>query len=204
VSKSKVRVHLGIVGAANPASRFPSGLDPLAGFSFDVTFGRNCAFHKTLSGTTLADPHLSARWQLDRVADQLLQLCTPLPDGPIGVGAQWRVSSRLALLGGHFDQTATYTLQSVDGSRAAVTAVITQSAGTQKLGTFVRGVPEAIELRRFKVSGQRAAIIDLTRVLPLQSRVVLAGSENLSIAEQGRTTLLHQTITIGTQVVATP
>ncbi len=105
--------------------------------------------------------------QLEQIASSMEQnfgqLGAPFPEEAIGVGAKWRVQTRLEQMGFRLDQTATYKLVSVDGDKGKLEIVIAQKAPKGKLQ--LPGMPPGASADLESMTGNGKGNIDflLTR-----------------------------------------
>ncbi|GAA3810872.1 DUF6263 family protein [Nocardioides panacisoli] len=84
-----------------------------------------------------APPELSST--IDQLAGQTSQVAVPFPDEPVGQGATWQVETQLGVAGVDTDQTATYTLDSIDGDDYAISVKIDQQIKGTSSGAGVSG-----------------------------------------------------------------
>jgi hypothetical protein len=113
------------------------------------------------------------------------------PDAPIGIGAEWRVTSAFAIDGVKFNRTANYHLRGLDDATATVEVVFEADAPKQ---VIEMNPTNSVELTRGHAAGRG------TYKIPLHGLVVTGGgmitSElAMSIAQQGLGRIgLEQTI----------
>lgn len=95
------------------------------------------------------------------------QLGAPFPEEAVGVGAKWRVKTRLEQLGFRLEQTATYKLSSLDGDKGKLEITIQQKAPAGKLQ--LPGIPAgaAADLESMKGNGTGDVAFDLARSVPV-------------------------------------
>lgn len=84
-----------------------------------------------------APPELSST--IDQLAGQTSQVAVPFPPDPVGQGAKWQVETQLGVSGVDTDQTATYTLDSIDGDDYAISVRIDQQLEGSSGGADVKG-----------------------------------------------------------------
>jgi hypothetical protein len=111
------------------------------------------------------DPQLKAI--ADSMEQNFSQLGAPFPEEAVGVGAKWRVKTKLEQMGFRLDQTATYKLASLDGDKGKLEITIQQSAPAGKLS--LPGIPAgaAADLESMKGNGTGDIAFELGRSVPV-------------------------------------
>lgn len=84
-----------------------------------------------------APPTISS--MLDQLANQSAQVSVPFPSEPVGEGARWQVETKLGIASLTTHQTATYTLDSVDGDDYSITVHLEQDIDGSGSGATVSG-----------------------------------------------------------------
>jgi len=128
------------------------------------------------------DPQLSQVF--DSAEQSLQQMSAPLPEEPVGVGAQWRVVQDLQSGGFDVSQTATYTIVAMQGQNVTLDVAMTQTAPAQVVE--MPGMPPGAgaNLESLESSGTGSMQIDLTRFMPT-SNVNLSMAIALAISAGG-------------------
>lgn len=101
------------------------------------------------------------------LTDQMGQIGSPLPVEAVGVGAKWRVKTKVKSQGLSIDQTATYTLKEIgDGGLLKLDVVMEQGAAPQKVNS--PGIPPGIdvELKSLASTGNGSSEFVLTSIVP--------------------------------------
>ncbi len=119
--------------------------------------------------TTLSIPKgvdAMTRQMLEQSFRSLEQLSAPLPEGAIGVGAQWRALVPVKIYGIMLNQTETYELVSLKDGIATLKVGVEQQAQSQKL-TFP-GMPKGATatLKSLNTTGQGEIKVRFDRLLP--------------------------------------
>jgi hypothetical protein len=121
----------------------------------------------------------AARPELDRFAQNAAEALTlatvPLPDRPVGVGAQWIAESRMPLSGLDVIAYRSYRVKGIDGNRLHLTLDL--KAYTASKDVQLQGVPKGATLNQVEVDGQGEMELVrgelLARKSDVQNRVVL-------------------------------
>jgi hypothetical protein len=106
--------------------------------------------------------------QVPAYADTLRAVEIVLPAEPIGVGAVWDVTSAASFLDMRYQQTTTFEVVSVEGTRLRLKFRTTTGAPPQ---TFhPPGAPEgtSVEIVSFRTAGEGTALIDVSRPYPVE------------------------------------
>ncbi len=96
------------------------------------------------------------------------QMGAPLPEEPVGIGAQWQVITKMSQNGIQIGQTATYDLVKLTGDDLSCKVAIVQSAPRQKVPSPV-GV--TVDLLSMKSTGGGTTDLRLTKIAPVKSQV---------------------------------
>lgn len=122
---------------------------------------------------------------LGGVSQSFESMVVPLPAVPIGVGARWRVVSRVSAAGPDLLQLATYTLIAREGSKATLGLALTQVAASDKVKN--PGLPADVQakLRSFHSTGTGTSRIDVTSVAPEGGTLTVESSMDVEISQGG-------------------
>ncbi len=106
----------------------------------------------------------SAQGIMDNLTKNMNQLVVPLPAGPVGVGARWRVTQNLSEMGMPITQEATVTLEGRDGNQLTLVSEMVQKVreGTVKLPNIPPGV--TVYTKASESEGRGRMNVDLTRL----------------------------------------
>jgi hypothetical protein len=172
-----------------------SNFEELAGITGAYTFSTTGAI---VDGTLdiPEDVDSSITQLLEQFEQQANQLAVPLPEEPIGVGARWRVKTRLELVGIKTTQIYTYTLLERSGNRLEVGVRFTQKARRQ--GAELPGVPSSVDVTvtKYKVTGKGTATVDLSLTVPAESSLRASGVQNFRATDGKDTEEISQQITL--------
>lgn len=132
------------------SAQLPPGAPPSAQDQMDSMFAAfeevSGTFEVTPSGAVTstkfslpddAPPELSS--MIDQLASQSTQFAVPFPSEPVGDGARWKVENSLELSGIAVDQTATYTLDSIDGDDYSISVRLDQDLDGSNAGAGLSG-----------------------------------------------------------------
>ena len=102
---------------------------------------------------------------IQSLKDGMTNAFVPLPQEPVGIGAQWKSSNTIVATGMSITQTNEVELLSLNGTKAEVKMTFTQSAPSQELKD-PRLPPEAkIELLKLVGGGSGKMTFDLAKVI---------------------------------------
>jgi hypothetical protein len=133
------------------------------------------------------DTPAEAQQMVEQMKQSMEQMVAPLPDGDVGVGAQWQVISRVAT-GADILQWTTYTLVKRDGSKIELDGDVHQVAANAALSGA--GLPPGVtaDIQSFRSSGKGKTMLDLTTLAPIlgtgdvtSSLSVAAGSKAMQV-----------------------
>lgn len=94
------------------------------------------------------------------------QMTVPFPEEAIGVGGKWEVTQKVVEAGMALDQTTTFEVTRIEGTRVSLAFTVTLAAPPGKLEShFANGL--AAEVMRLAGSGEGTIEVDLGKVLPL-------------------------------------
>jgi len=123
---------------------------------------------------------------MDGLQQSMAQISVPFPEEPVGVGARWEVSTRLANQGVDLNQTTTYEIVERTPTTVKVATKITQRAAPQKMNP--PGLPPGavVNLESLDSSGSGTTVFDLTRVVPQDGQVIMATKMAMTIEMMGQ------------------
>jgi hypothetical protein len=81
--------------------------------------------------TTGVDPAIAT--QMESMQNSMQQMTVPLPEAPVGVGAEWTVATVVTASGMTIEQVATYRLTELTAEHAVFAVSIAQTGGNQPL-----------------------------------------------------------------------
>jgi Family of unknown function (DUF6263) len=162
---TKVEVLDDVKNPSPVAALVKQQIEPLVGTSGSCTFtdrGFSVKHDLTLP-EGVGGP---MRATLDSLKDSMSRLGSPLPEEPIGIGAQWSVEQNIAANGVKLVQTSTHTLKSIDGPTYTIDVAITQTAKPQKMQP--PGLPpgSSVDLEALDSSGKGKMELNTTSVFP--------------------------------------
>ena len=163
-------------------------LGALNGLSGEMTMTpQGTVVDSTLNIPPEVDPDLART--LDQLENQLGVVTASFPQEEIGVGARWRTTSELTLNGIDIRQVGEFRLEKRDGTTLELDVRGTQTARRQRVDA-----PGGIDLRlrSFKTTFRGSTTMDLTRLLPVSSRVRGSGDQTFDVRSGGERGELRQ------------
>lgn len=108
----------------------------------------------------------AAQQMAENLRQAVQQLSAPLPKAPVGVGAKWRVSTRLDQMGFPMAQIVTYELKSLKGDQATLKMSIEQKTTATQVS--LPGLPPGTkaELLKLDSAGAGEMRVDLGKLAP--------------------------------------
>jgi hypothetical protein len=152
-------------------------LTVLNGLSGEMTMtAQGTVVDSTLDIPPGLDPALSQT--LSQLENQLDVVTASFPPEDVGVGARWRTTSELTLNGIDIRQVGEFRLEKRNGTTLELEVRGTQTARRQTVDA-----PGGIELRvrSFKTTFRGSTTMDLTRLLPVSSRVRATGDQTFDV-----------------------
>ncbi len=134
---------------------------------------------------------------LEQLSTSLEQMSSPMPQEAIGIGAKWRVSSKLKIGSINMNQSAVYELVSLKDNVATLNFTVEQQANAQEL--TLPGIPTGsatISLKTLTSQGQGQMTLPLYSVMPTRSTMSMRSQNEMSIKEQAS----DKEMIIGTQM----
>lgn len=123
--------------------------------------------------------------QMRGMADTLRQAATPFPVEAVGVGAKWKVNSKIEQNGIKLDQTTTIELVGLKDDSVELKVTIEQSAKDQKI--TAPGLPPgaSVLVKSMNSKGDGRMVIRFDRVSPEESESDTKTSTDISIDMEG-------------------
>lgn len=111
------------------------------------------------------------RQLMDGMRDAVGRMSAPLPKEPVGVGGKWKVVQQLKQNGMALDQTATYTVKSIDGDKVTLDVQVEMDAKPQEVKA--PGMPPGAKMNLEKMTGAGGGqtVQNLTSLLPELAQV---------------------------------
>jgi Family of unknown function (DUF6263) len=151
-----------------------TGLDELSGNLTVTTQG--ALVESNLDIPPDLDPDVSQL--LGQLRDQFRDLTVPLPESAVGVGAHWRATTQLTISGIQARQVYDYRLEKRTGTTLELDVRGTQTAKRQTVDS-----PGGVTLRvkSYKTTYRGTTTMDLTRLLPVTSRIRGDGDQTFDV-----------------------
>lgn len=162
-------------------------IEPLVGArGVGVTSLRGESLSFELEG--LDDLSEMMRAQIDSMSSQASQLGLVLPQEPVGVGAQWRVTMRLTNGGMEMRQISIATLKSLEEGNLVIALDLEQTAEPQEFEPpQMRGM--TVKLLSLDGAGSGEMTVDLRRLAPVRSTISTDTTMRMSMNMGGEQTL---------------
>ncbi|MCB9549944.1 MAG: hypothetical protein H6706_29400 [Myxococcales bacterium] len=111
------------------------------------------------------------RQLMDGMRDAVGRMSAPLPNEAVGVGGKWKVDQTLEQNGMKVNQTATYTVKSIDGDKVNLGVEVAMEAPAQEVKA--PGMPEGAKMHLESLTGKGTGNTtqNLTQLLPQLAEV---------------------------------
>lgn len=113
-------------------------------------------------------------------------MCDPLPEEAVGVGARWDVHTRHSLRGVEIDQVRRYTLLERSASGAKLKFIVEQEARPQPMRLPNLPAGAKVELVQLASAGDGSVEREIARLIPRSSRLGLRTTSVVSVTAKGR------------------
>lgn len=128
-----------------------------------------------------------------------------LPSEPVGVGAQWTVTSSVGTeLGLSFNQVSTYTVEAIQGDKVTLRTSVAQSAPPGPIdpsASGVEGLPSgAIELTHLDSTGSGRSVVVLDHLVPVEATIKVDMDMGMSMQMMGMAMTFVQKLSTTMQV----
>ena len=110
---------------------------------------------------------------MNGMRDSLRQLCSPLPEEPVGSGAAWRVEIKPTMNGIKTEQTIETRLTGLTPGAFSADLAITQHAARQKIVSPLLPAGTSMDLLSLESKGHGDIDADLGSLIPRKSGVIL-------------------------------
>ncbi len=122
----------------------------------------------------------------EEISKSLEQLSSPVPDEPIGIGAQWRVSYAVNVNSMNVNQIANYELVSLENNVATLKVNVQQQASPQQKLNFP-GMPAGAEatLKSYSGQGEGRVQMRLDKLMPIFSTVSVRSAMQMATKDSG-------------------
>ncbi len=157
-----------VLGKGAYARQLEQSMAPLAGVEGTITTSPTGEpLESELDIPSGMDPAMSST--LEGFEDQLANLSPPLPDEPVGVGAEWTVTTSLEMNGLETENIYTYKVVELRGDTLVLDMSYEQSAEPQEVDAPGLPAGATLNLDSMEVSGQGQVTVELGLLLPLES-----------------------------------
>jgi hypothetical protein len=130
---------------------------------------------------------------IGQLSDQFRDITVPLPEQEVGVGGRWRATTQLDVSGIDVRQVYDYRLEKRTGSTLELDVRGTQTAKPQTVES-PGGV--TLQVERYKTTFRGSTTLDLTRLLPVASRITGRGNQTFDVRAGGESGELSQRLDI--------
>lgn len=117
---------------------------------------------------------VNIKFLVEQLSNSLQQLSSPVPKEAVGTGAKWQVTSDTSINGINLKQTTTYELVNINNGVATMNVNLQQQEQSTQVIDYP-GLPldGILTLQSFRSNAKGKAIIDLDRVMPINSQLSL-------------------------------
>jgi hypothetical protein len=136
-----------------------------------------------------ADP--ATRELLAELDHSVRQIWDPLPEQPVGVGARWHTQSKIVMRGMTIDQIRRYTLLEHAAGTAKLSVIVEQTAKRQPLALPNVPAGASVRLEQLASAGDGQVTVDLSKLVPRESKLNLKTTNIVSITGDGRKELMR-------------
>jgi hypothetical protein len=120
---------------------------------------------------------------LEQTLTSLKDISFPVPEEPVGVGAEWSVVHPLNINGIQLLQTATYKILSLKDEGVTLAVKIQQKANPQKLNIAGLSPDSTLNLISLDGIGNGEVILNLKKIIPLSSTMSMKSQINTKLKE---------------------
>lgn len=128
---------------------------------------------------------------LEGMKQQMGQMGAPFPEEPVGVGAKWKVATKVKSQGMTIDQTATVELLEMKDGVAKMSLLVEQAAPAQKINAPNGG---EVDVKSYKASGSGKVEQKLAALAPSNSTMKMATDMSLAMNQGGEAHTMTQHI----------
>jgi hypothetical protein len=152
----------------------------------------NRGFVKSMTFDTPPGMSPMAKQQIESMRNSMHQMVSPLPEEPVGAGAQWKVDQRIVSGGMILQQTTTMTVKSMSGDNLELAAELSQTADPQDVS--LPGVPPGTvaHLNSFTGKGEGTMRINLRSPTAPQADITSTSDVAMTITAGGQTNDMTQ------------
>lgn len=124
---------------------------------------------------------------MTQMKNSMEQMVAPLPEGDVGLGAQWQVVTRVNS-GADILQWTTYTLKKRDGTKVTLDGQVKQAAASAKLSGGQLPAGMSADIQAFRSNGTGLTLLDLAALAPergtgdvTSSLSIVAGPRSMTV-----------------------
>ena len=167
------------------ASAMKDGISGIVGMNGKaVVTNRGYAKDAKLNLPANVNPQM--KQMLDGFQQSMNQMSTPLPEQAVGVGAKWQVVQKIDQNGMKIDQTATFELLERKGNIAKTKFTLVQTAPAQSIMNDELPAGASAKLKSLKGGGSGTATLNLTKVMPSDSKANISSEVSMAISQGGQ------------------
>lgn len=159
----------------------------------------NLGESKNISVSVSPDVPPQVRELMDRMRQQLGELSVQLPTEAVGKGAEWEKTSGFMANGLLVEQTAKYTLTSLEGEVMKLSVSVTQKAQPQEIKA--PGLPPGskVYLETLDASGSGDATRDMTKLVG-SSTIAVKSKTTSRVSQAGKEAPMTMNIEVSTTI----
>jgi hypothetical protein len=146
------------------------------------------------------DPQM--RQMLESMKQSMTQLAAPMPEEPVGLGAKWDTKMKVAQSGMRLDQTAHYTLRSLEHDRGTLGVELAQHADPQKIQAPGMPAGANVDLVSLQSGGQGEITFELVHLMPAAAKLQLNSRTKMNVEAMGQKQPMSMGIDLGFELAA--
>lgn len=193
--------EVGVRGRGAAARQLEAALAPLEGVTgtLQVT-GTGELIDADIDVPDDLDPIMAST--LDSIEGQLGNLCPPMPEEPVGVGASWTTRATSAVNGIEGEATYEYTVVELTDDVMVLEVSYEQTADPQDVEAPGLPAGSSLHLESMAISGSGQVTVRIGALLPSESHVEGGGTLEMTAEADGEQMEMHQELEIGMELRA--
>jgi len=123
---------------------------------------------------------------LESLRQSMQNMSSPLPEEPVGVGAQWKVTQPVTNNGMSLMQTTTYKIQKIAGNRVTLDVALDQEAEPQNIKSPMLPPGTKLKLKSLDTEGDGRLVLALDSIVPAESTMQIESNASMEINAGGQ------------------